>query len=429
MSFYTIPVIEVKQLDKEPLYLAAVQFKILRQIMRFTARQESSDNPIEEVVHSKINEDYYQRDQNTARLAKLVNFIKDKEIPALFPTALLISLDAKDTDTYKPDSAEFKEWENAIDTDPTYCIITKDSNGHLHLCIPENNGIALIMDGQHRLKAFEKYYTTLTTDAEKISADDFEFPVSFVVGLELFQQGQIFAKVNFEQKSVNRSIFIDIFGSSPEDKYSDIRFQHELILFLNNDARSPLNGMVKLLGRGAGLVSQAFLAERIRPLLKTTWTEELISYMAKTREYKRISIFLLAYFSAIKEQYSKYWPQKKNVDGKDVYKPANYPHILCKTLGMGAFFKLIGDIYPKIKGDIKLDNYLANKDTEVIRVKGLIMQNLPKLSETETKSDEKGNKLSVIEYYLGAGGPFSKGSSEGQVKRLYEGLKNLLPEK
>jgi len=65
--------------------------------------------------------------------------------------------------------------------------------------------------------------------------------------------------------------------------------------------------------------------------------------------FLEIPDFLFTYFEAIEFNYSKSWPQKEIRDEVLVYSAYNYESVLCKTTGIGAYFRLIKDIYPLVK--------------------------------------------------------------------------------
>jgi hypothetical protein len=116
--------------------------------------------------------------------------------------------------------------------------------------------------------------------------------------------------------------------------------------------------------------------------------------------FLNIPDFLILYFEEIKKAYNKCWPSKVTRDNLEVYSAYSYNFILCKTTGMGAFFRLIRDIYPIVKN--------FNSENE-IRKK---LNNLFSLISEEDS----------IELFS-KDGEYGRGGSEGFQVRLYRELK------
>jgi len=221
--------------------------------------------------------------------------------------------------------------------------------------------VTLIVDGQHRFLGTKDLYDSLPDGSEnKDKVGNFEFIVTFLYGFDIYEVGKIFADVNFTQKPVNRSLYYDIFGAAPfsgnEDKRgNEIRLAHDLAVHLNNSDKSPIKGMIKLLGKGHGLFSQAFFVDHIRDHVfkSKIWNDLLIDYMQEGEKYKVIAVFMRAYFSALQRAYPSSWPEKvvktKNSTQELVYSSYDYKNVMCKTTGMGAYIRLIKDIYPLVK--------------------------------------------------------------------------------
>lgn len=95
--------------------------------------------------------------------------------------------------------------------------------------------IAKIIDGQHRVKAFEEGFI-----------DNFEINVSIFVGADVATQAEIFSTVNLAQTKVNRSLVYDLFSlaqtRSPE------KSAHEITVLLDRREDSPFHKRIKRLG-------------------------------------------------------------------------------------------------------------------------------------------------------------------------------------
>ncbi|MCZ7404646.1 MAG: hypothetical protein O8C67_06905, partial [Candidatus Methanoperedens sp.] len=195
------------------------------------------------------------------------------------------------------------------------------------------------------------FYESLQKEEDKKKIDDFEFPTTFLIGFDIYQLGKIFAKVNFTQKPVNKSLYYDIFGSIPETEKNEIKLAHDLAMHLNNNEESPIKDMIKMLGKGPGLFSQSFFVEKmlIHFRNKGVWEKIFADYLTNGKEYKKLPIFMKIYLGCVEEVFITAWPIRINKDSKLVYSTYNYGFILCKTTGMGAILKLIKDVYPLVE--------------------------------------------------------------------------------
>lgn len=408
-NYFEIDVSTIHQIENGIVLIGKLKFEELLLIHRLTERKENFLDPFDNTIKKISSEENkeFQRWLNPKKLKDIEDFLREESKKnktsnslGLFPTSLIVSLDLYED--YDSNQLE-KEMNKAYDKSLSGCFISKD---YKKLFIPKNNRIALIVDGQHRFVGTQRFIESLKK--EDSLKRPFEFPVTFLVGFDIYQVAQIFATVNFEQKRVNTSIYYDIFGSIPLEP-SDIKLAHDLALHLNNNENSPLKNMIKLLGKGEGLFSQAFFVRKMFIHLRKggVWNDIYLDYKEKRGDkYKKLPIFMKLYLNCIKKVYSECWiEQVENKDGALKYEPNNrdypYNYILCKPTGMGAFFRLINEFYPVIKN-------LSEQEAE-----NKIIKILQKISPGEAK------KLFNTE------GPYGKSSSEGFVAKLYKELKGL----
>ena len=174
------------------------------------------------------------------------------------------------------------------------------------LYIPKSHRIALIVDGQHRFYGLKRFYNSLKTSEDKQIIEDFEFPITFLIGFDIYQVGKVFATVNFTQKPVNRSLYYDIFGSVPDIERNDIKLAHDLALHLNNNDESPIQGMIKMLGTGYGLFSQSFFVEKMLMHFKEggAWEGIYADYLDRGEQYKKLPEFMKEYYKTHKHPLS-----------------------------------------------------------------------------------------------------------------------------
>ncbi len=347
-NYFQINTMEVKQFQTGIVLLGKLTFKELLKIHRLTERKESLIDPFDEKkVDISREDEEFQRQLSESKLNKIVSYLKEPGVSrGLFPTTMLVALD------YESDYIEEEITEDFLSKiyleDLKSCLINQERT---KLFIPKNSRIALIVDGQHRFYGVKKYYDSLTTTEDKRAIEEFEFVTTFLIGFDIYEVGKIFATVNFTQKPVNRSLYYDIFGAVPDTERNEIKLAHDLALHLNNNPVSPINGMIKMLGKGYGLFSQAFFVEKMLIHFRGggVWEKIYADYLSGGKEYRKLPDFMKIYLSCIKEKYKTAWPQKVERDGKKVYSPYKYDFILCKTSGMGAIFRLIREIFPIVE--------------------------------------------------------------------------------
>ncbi len=410
-NYFQIEVMPVRQTQTGLVFLGKISFEQLLVIHRLTERIENwvadpfDGKKREEIIEEKDKE--FQRQLSKGKLRKICEFLKNslenfkkgKSIE-LFPTSIILSLD-HDAEYDKTNlNEEFLQ--SIYSMDLTSCFI---SEGDTKIFIPKNKKISLIVDGQHRFYGVKEFYDSLANETDRKLIKELEFIATFLIGFDVYELGRVFATVNFEQKPVNRSLYYDIFGSMPETERNDIKLAHDLALHLNNNVASPIKNMIKMLGRGYGLFSQAFFVENMLVYFKEkgVWEKIYTDYLVGGKEYSKLPIFMNAYLSAIKESYKSAWPHPVTIEeGKEGYSAYAYDYILCKTTGMGAFFRLIKDIYPLIE----------NKLSDVDAAKKEALKYLSKITDAQSAT------------IFSKDGEFGKAGSLGLQQKLYQFLKS-----
>jgi hypothetical protein len=104
-----------------------------------------------------------------------------------------------------------------------------------------------------------------------------------------------------------------------------------------------------------------------------------------------------AYFFAIHEAYPSAWAQKVLKGNDLVYSSYYYQYILCKTTGLGAYFRLIRYIYPKVAEE--RNSYKEN-----------ILKIFRKMSDDQAKT------------LFSKQGPYGGSGSEGLQDKLFKHL-------
>lgn len=384
-QFIKLNVIEVEQLQNGLVFTGKIKFRQLNDIFKLTERKENVEDPFDNSnleIGSKENE--FQRQLSEKKLKEIQSYLQEElnqrsvgKSLGMFPSSLILynrSYDYDDVtleDRDEDDDDEIILTEDIIaksyKPDLDCCFYVKNQNqGGYYLYIPRNPNITLIVDGQHRFFGTKLLHKNIGDSSLRELINDFEFIVTYLVGFDIYEVGQIFAIVNFNQKPVNRSLYYDIFGSAPQTDrdgqlQNDIRLAHDLVLHLNNNELSPIKSMIKLLGKGYGLFSQAFFVEKTIRVFRTgIWNDYLIDYVNNGVSYKNIATFMRAYFSALKAAYPSSWPEKVNKNGQLVYSSFQYQYVLCKTTGLGAYFRLIKYVYPLVKDSPNIQNSILS---------------------------------------------------------------------
>lgn len=163
-----------------------------------------------------------QRGESKKRLEEIASFIQTTE--ATFPNAIILG-------------ANYDEDGRLIDDEMRAWSVDESKDGSWIIRIPLNQRSASIIDGQHRLHAFEK----LPKDAPERSME-----LLCVVFLELPTpyHAYVFATINFNQKKVDRSLAYELFGFDVDERPPQFWSPETLAVYLarlmNTEQKSPL---------------------------------------------------------------------------------------------------------------------------------------------------------------------------------------------
>lgn len=197
--------------------------------------------------------------------------------------------------------AEYIDEENSVL--PNNIIISLNSkfvsfnNGTLE--IQPKKDIAFVIDGQHRLRAFKH---TLKKN--------FELPVSSFIDLSLAEIAEIFVKINYYQKPVSKSLVYDLLGISPEI-FPEYYEAHEVTKVLNETVSSPWFGLIKMLGIGKGIITQATFISALE-------SNKILNEVLKEFNKEEKIIILSNYFQAIKQLFPGQWGNRSYFISKSV---------------------------------------------------------------------------------------------------------------
>jgi len=244
--------------------------------------------------------------------------------------------------------------------------------------------------------------------------DNYFFNCTILMNFDMWEQAQIFADVNFKQKSVNKSLYYDIYGivygNNNDSKRNAMYVAHKIIEDLNSKKESALYHYVKMLGEGKGFVSQSCLADAIIPSIISplgVWYIDFDAYHGDIPKYGFITVEVMTFFNVVAEKFNDLWP-----------KLGERSHsILCKTTGIQALVKLIGYIHLKNKKEI--ENMIPESTDEIIEntvYKSFISEKLDKLYEHRYRLFATEEKVGD---YSGTGG-------KGLATKLYREMTNLI---
>lgn len=307
-------------------YSAAMRAQDLLEICQFDFRQIQDNNGVKEFLG-------IQRPLKEDRVREIRKYIQT--VDGCFPTSIVISIDER--------CVKFED----LDGKRQLVIRPYQDPVESKIVIPFR-GIAKIIDGQHRLKAFEGTSVNWT------------LPVNIFVGADEGTQAMIFSKVNLAQTKVNKSLVYDLFsldqGRSPE------KTSHEIVVNLNDIEKSPFYKLIKRLGSATDGVfgetlSQATVVKGILPYITNdpltdrdigrrigVWPdrgpndfEKRIFYpFFKAGKDHEILAVLINYFSAIQSR----WPTAWASTGRGT--------ILARTNGFNGSMRFLRDAYLSI---------------------------------------------------------------------------------
>ena len=171
-----------------------------------------------------------QRPKDEKRLKEIAKYIESVEMA--FPNSIILAANYTEKGTISKDETE--RWQ----------IIEDKNCGTYRIRIPQKVKLAAIIDGQHRLKAFE-----YVNDPERFS--NLQIVCSIYFDLPNSYQAFLFATINSNQKRVDRSLALEQFGynvgEEPEKAWTPEKLAVFLSRKLNIDKElSPLYQHIKV---------------------------------------------------------------------------------------------------------------------------------------------------------------------------------------
>jgi len=185
------------------------------------------------------------------------------------------------------------------------------------LLIRDEQDVANVLDGQHRLFGLE-------------TKPNFEIPVSIFLGLPFSEQGAIFATINSNQRSVDKSLVYELFGLS--DRRIEESVSYKIVSALNSDKSSPWFEKIKMLGKAKndGDISQGSFSKYIHENLISK--NKVMRSLYEEEKDQIIYKILKEYYKAISDSFPDEW---QNIDKK---------FVLTKTTGFNGFMSFFTDL-------------------------------------------------------------------------------------
>lgn len=297
-----------------------------------------------------------QRKLDSRREKEISKYVRTFD--ATFPTSIVVYIDEDDVELIE-------------ETKETLQIKIKNPSGR----------IAKIIDGQHRLAGIQSALENLKNCQDLLSdnnkelhkLENFELSLTILVGMDIAEQANIFAKVNLTQTKVNKSLVYDL------EEYSKIRSPyksaHNIAIALNYNASSPFYKKIKRLGCidfGTETLTQQTFVETLVKLFISPEPEKDRDDIAKrvtisTNELSKfpfrklfmddndvtIAQILYNYFKAVEQKWEKAWQDSS--------------YLLSKNNGFRALMKYLKYIYPLTNTDIPTTEIFYNyfKDFEL----------------------------------------------------------------
>lgn len=215
-----------------------------------------------------------QRSEKEERLREIAKYIDTVE--SAFPNSIIIGANYTEDGVFVTE--ENQRWKvEPIDGDDFYRLI-----------IPSQEKIASLIDGQHRLHAFE-YADDKRRSMPLLCAVYLDIPLPY--------HAYIFATINFNQKKVDRSLAYELFGFNLEEGSSQTWAPETLAVYLvrmlNCEGDSPFYNHIRLgvqdealrEEKGEWLISMATIVDGILSLISSSPKRD--RYMMHKKSVKR----------------------------------------------------------------------------------------------------------------------------------------------
>lgn len=306
-----------------------------------------------------------QRPLDSKRLRAIANYIMSDEMS--FPTSILIAANI---------DQEGKMVENI---DSRWNIQRTDLPDVYTLIIP-NKVSSLVIDGQHRLNAFNF--------AEE-SCKDIELVCSIFIDLPNPYQAYLFATINGNQKRVDKSLALELFGFDVENEPQNTWSPEKLAVYItrkfNFSKGSPLYQKIKLaplfseledlVNKDKWLLSTAAMVEGIMSLISSNpqkdrdmlamkktsiWSDKTRSVLTNNGKPVLRYLYLDSKDDELYSILEKYFCSVKTI----LWDNATSDSVILKTIGISVLFDILKNI-------LETDGIQESYDSYINKIKDI----------------------------------------------------------
>lgn len=214
-----------------------------------------------------------QRKIDDRRLGEIGKYIDSVEMS--FPNTIILAVNYNEEGVLIDDENE--RWDIEVLEDNL-----------VKLKIPTTKKLAAVIDGQHRLKGFDKKYLN---DPSRL---DVELPCSIFFDLPNSYQAFLFATINGNQKKVDKSLALEQFGFNVEDEPQHTWTPEKLAVYFTrklNFKESPLKGHIKIAPKiTSDLKNQIFENETLWSVSTATIVEGILLLITTNAKRDRVEM-------------------------------------------------------------------------------------------------------------------------------------------
>ncbi|MGV0816689.1 DGQHR domain-containing protein [Martelella sp. AMO21009] len=177
-----------------------------------------------------------------------------------------------------------------------------ENNGFVE--IPDEQKIAQIIDGQHRVAGLKSAIEDDPTIA------DYQIPVAIYEGLDTAHSARIFISINTEQRPAPKSLVFDLYGVTASDLMDPAAIRaSDIVAYLGTEGQ-PYFKWIKLPNqeRQRGGVALSTAVNAIKPLVDAKGQLEQIG----ATELEIQKAIFSNFFKAIKGKYGRHWDDRSN---------------------------------------------------------------------------------------------------------------------
>lgn len=303
-----------------------------------------------------------QRVLKPDRLKLIANFIQSEEM--CFPTSIIVAANVNDGGALKN---EENRWG-----------IEQVKDDYYVLNIPDTTDFktALIIDGQHRLNAF-CYAPHDYGEIELVCSVFFDLPSPY--------QAYLFATINGNQKRVDKSLSLELFGYSVDEEPQDTWSPEKLAVYLtrkfNFKKDSPLYQRIKLaplyteikddVDESKWLLSTAAMSDGILRLISSNpqrdrdilaikkegfWRDKTRKSLAEIRDKSVLrNLYINCDDDKIYEILDSFFMSVKTI----LWDKASPNNVITKTIGISVLFDILREILGKDEFIGRFDGYIS----------------------------------------------------------------------